>query len=207
MSAVRTYQGLAAGWLGAVGAMLLGCEGGPPRVAAPGWSPPSIAARAIDQLDTDGDRQIDAAEAAPAPSLVEAFERIDANHDQRLSEDEIRQRFELYVKLGTGLASQSFQVLVDGRPLPYARVDFVPEEFLGGVIEPATGTTDHEGVVVPQAEGQDLPAMRVGFYHVEVYPEGDSAAGPLPVRSSVGIEVSPVSEPDQAGTPVLSLET
>jgi hypothetical protein len=52
--------------------------------------------------------------------------------------------------------------------VPEAEVVFTPEPFLEGVIEPARGVTDAQGVVAPTTEGMDLPAMRIGYYRVQV---------------------------------------
>jgi hypothetical protein len=186
--------------------LIVGCEQGPPRVAVPSWKPQQIANRVLDQLDADRDSFIDASEAKVAPGLAAAFGRIDANQDKRLTESEIRERFQLYEKLRTGLVARSFQVLLNGRPLAGAQVSFVPEDFQGGVIETASGVTDITGVVVPQTAGQDMPAMQVGFYRVEVNP-GQGTPGQTPsIKSPVGVEVSPISESDESGTPILRIE-
>lgn len=195
-------------WLVVSALMLVGgCRQGPPRAEAPDWDPQQIAARAIEQLDTNGDSTIDPEEAKAAPGLSAAFDRVDTNQDGRLAEEEIQARFDFYEKLRTALVSRSFQVLLNGRPLANAKVEFVPEEYQQDAIEAASGVTDYEGMVTPQTMGQDKPAMRIGFYRVKAYVPGDGEGQEVSARSPVGIEVSPVSEPDESGTPVLRFET
>jgi hypothetical protein len=193
---------LSATWLGILVCLLyVGCQDRPARVPAPSWDPQGISSRAIEQLDTNSDSTIDADEAKKAPGLAAGLARIDMNGDRQMSAEEIGSRIELYKKLGTGLISQSFVVLVNGRPLPGARVDFVPEEFLGGVIKTATGEADSSGLVIPQTIEQNIPAMQVGFYQVKVYLAQDQE--PLETTQSVGIEVSPITTENESGTPIL----
>jgi len=186
---------------------VVGCNSRQARVPAPGWDPPLIAARALEQLDADSDITIDPTEAEAVPGIAAAFVRLDADSDGRLSESELQARFAFYEKLRTGLVAQSFRILLNGRPVADAKVDFVPEEFQGGVTEVASGLTDYSGFVVPQTVGQEKPAMQIGFYRVLLYPAAASADKPLETRSPVGVEVSPVNESYEPGGPTLRFET
>jgi hypothetical protein len=188
-----------------VAGLCSGCHDRPARVPAPGWDPQEISTRAIELLDKNGDSVIDGKEAKEAPGLAAAVTRIDTDGNGRMSVEEIKRRIEFYEKVGTGLISQTFQITLNGRPLVNARVEFVPEEFLGGVIKPASDYTDRSGVVVPQTVDQSIPAMQVGFYQVVAYLPPDEK--PLETSTLVGVEVSPVSTRDESGTPVLRFKS
>jgi hypothetical protein len=161
----------------------------------------------MEQLDVDANAMIDSSEAEASPGLSRAFARLDSNKDNRLSESEIRDRFAFYEKLRTGLVSRTFQVLLNGRPVGDAKVQFIPEDFQGGVTEIASGLTDYSGIVVPQTEGQEKPAMQIGFYRVLLYLDPSDVDRPLETRSPVGVEVSPVNDSDEPGGPTLRFET
>lgn len=187
----------------ALGLIACGCSNSPPRVEAPSWAPQRIADRVIEQFDNNADSAISRDEAEAAPGLAAGFHRIDKNQDDQLSREEIQQRFALYKKLGTGLVSRTFQVVLNGRPLRDTQIVFLPEYFQGGVIQPAQGMTDSTGIVVPRTEGQDIPAMQIGFYRVQIDSQDSAAKQPPEASALVGVEVSPISEGDETGTPVL----
>lgn len=199
-------------WLSGIVAVAIclavgGCQSRPPRIASPKWSPQRIADRAIELLDANGDSAVDIDESEASPGLAAGFKHIDQDKDGRLTHTEIEERIAVYEKIGTGLQSQSFQLVLNGRPLSHAQVRFVPDEFLGELIEPASGRTDRSGVVRPRAEGQDVPAMRIGFYRVEVYPPESPDDKPLKLNPAVGVEVSPVSDGEETpGSNVLHLK-
>lgn len=156
----------------------------------------------MEQLDANGDSVIDEKEVQKAPGLAAALKRIDTDGDGRLGVEEIRSRIALFEKVGTGLTSQTFHVLLNGRPLANTWVEFHPEEFLGGVIKKADGFTDGTGVVIPQTIEQSIPAMQVGFYQVVAY----SSPHEKPLQtSSVGVEVSQAR--NESGTPVLKFKS
>jgi hypothetical protein len=148
--------------------ILAGCGQGPDRVEAPDWDPPAMAERIVADLDKNGDAQIDAEELAAAPGLKSGVRFIDVNKDDRVTGEELEARFERYREARIGLRSPGFRLVYKGRPVADAEVVFTPEPFLEGVIETARGTTDAQGIVTPQAEGQDLLGMRVGYYRVQV---------------------------------------
>jgi hypothetical protein len=95
-----------------------------------------------------------------------------------------------------GIVSKSMQLAYRGRPLAGAKVQLVPEFFLEGVVEPASGEAYVDGVVMPMITGMDIPGMRVGYYRVVV----DSPNFKIPAKygsaetTPLGVEVSPVSE-------------
>jgi hypothetical protein len=152
----------------AVTALTIGCSRGPVRVAAPDWDPSGLAEQIITDLDKNGDSQVGADELKAAPGLAAGARLIDADKNGQLTREEIKAQFTKYVEQRVGLRMASFRVTYKGRPVPDAEINFVPEPFLEGVIEPARGTTDVEGIVSPKTEGQDLPGVRLGYYRVQV---------------------------------------
>jgi hypothetical protein len=147
---------------------LSGCSRGPSRVAAPSWDPEGLTDNIFAALDKNTDGKLDAEELAASPGLAAGARYIDADQDKNLTREELATRFERYRALRVGLRSPSFRVTYRGRPVSGATLDFIPEAWLEGLVEPARGTTDAAGLVMPQAEGQSLPGMRIGYYRVKV---------------------------------------
>ena len=190
---VRCAGGLAA----LCAAMLLasGCNQGPSRIEAPDWDPPALAERIVSELDENGDAHVDGQEWTAAPGLAAGARFIDNDKDGRLSREEIEARFQLYRELRVGLRSRAFRVTYKGRPVAGADTLFLPEPFLEGVIEPAHGKTDEQGIVVPHSQGQDLPGMRIGLYRVQVRsPRLKIPAKYTNDATMLGVEASPVSD-------------
>jgi hypothetical protein len=102
----------------------------------------------------------------------------------------------MYERLRLGLKPKAMQLSYKGRPLVGAKVTLVPEFFLDGVVEPATGEALSDGTVGLQADGLDLPGVRVGYYRVVI----DAPNAKLPAKYSsaetttVGVEIPPISD-------------
>ena len=113
-----------------------------------------MADAAMEQSDKNGDGVLDAAELAAAPGLKAAAEAegggADVNADGKLSRDEIRDRIAYYEDRATGYEIASIEVFVGQQPLGGATVELVPESFLSGVLESATGTTGELVYVSPR---------------------------------------------------------
>jgi hypothetical protein len=177
----------------------IGCVGRPPRVEAPLWEPDQLALQAIRTLDTSDDGSLQLAELRhDAPGLAAGWDRLDQNRDDRVTPSELAARLRLYQEMQTGLRSQSFRVAYQGRPLAGAQVRLVPEPFLATTIEPASGVTDSSGTVIPQAESYDLPAMRLGYYCIEITSDAVRLSPKYNTNSTLGVEISPVSDGDSS---------
>jgi hypothetical protein len=178
-----------------------GCVGRPSRIDAPSWDPSGFADEVMEKLDTNGNRQIDDGELAAAPGLEFGAKFIDSNSDGQLSHEELVKRFQFYVDRRIGLTNKSMQLIYKGRPLARAEVRLVPEFFLTELLEPATGTTDDSGTVLPNIPSNDLrtPLMRPGYYRVEVakLPAEFNAA------TTVGVELSPASDDASTYGPIV----
>jgi Ca2+-binding EF-hand superfamily protein len=71
--------------------LALGLLGGAATAATPVTSTPTTRPQRV-ELDVNGDGAIDRSEAAKSPRFAEHFDRIDKNHDGRISADERPQR-------------------------------------------------------------------------------------------------------------------
>ncbi len=149
--------------------------------------------------DVDRSDALDEKELQRAPGLAASLPHLDTNQDHKIAPDELQARLKLYEELQTGLRAKTFRVTLRGRPLADAKLKLIPEQFLEGVIEPAEGMTDASGTVVPQTATYDIPAVRLGFYRVEI--ESDTAKIPEKYHkdSMLGVEISPISEGYESG--------
>ena len=175
-------------------ATLLGCHSRPARIAPPDWEPKILAARIMSELDANQDGALDDSELEKAPGLKAGKEPLDTNQDSRVDEVELTARFELYQGQRTGLQSKSLEFVYRGRPLAGATVRLVPEPFLEGVIEPAEGQTNLSGVATPRTAVEDIPAVRVGYYRVQVTSDRVRIPEKYNQSTVLGVEVSPVSD-------------
>lgn len=171
-------------------AALSGCSKSPARVEAPAWDPESFAEAAIAAFDGDGNERIDKSELSKAPGLAAGAALIDQDGDGALTLEELTSRFALYAEQKLGLSGRTLRIVYRGRPLAGADVTLVPETFLEGVIEPATGQTNEEGLVIPNAGVDGLPGMRSGYYRVQVTSAKTALPAKFNANTIVGVEVS-----------------
>ena len=194
-------------WPVAVLAAVVGTSGcgGAGSGDASSVDPGAAAEKAIELLDKDGSGSLSESELAASPGILALRGQYDSNGDQQISEDEIAARLESIYRVGTGWLTVTSQVLQGSRPLAGAKVRFVPEPFLGDALQPAIGTTDSQGRVIPAVADEQLPSdlkgltvMRLGIYRVEV--EHPSVEKP---HKAIGCEISSL---ERGGTePVLRL--
>jgi hypothetical protein len=120
----------------------LGCSNRPSAIAPPDIDPHTLAAAAVEQYDKSGDGIIDSKELELAPSLRFSLDRIDANSDKKIAQDEITQFAQKHwVDTPTGIIRVQCVVNFKGRPLDSALVTLEPEPFMQGVVHPASGVT------------------------------------------------------------------
>lgn len=167
-------------------------------MAAPSWNPAGFADAILAKLDKNGDGSVDKNELATAPGLAWGARAIDTDKNGLLSRDELVKRFELYKKMRIGVTSSQIQVFYRGAPLSGAKITLVPEFFLEGIVEPAISETIQEGWVDPRVKNLEPGGMRVGYYRAVV----ESPRVKVPIKYSqadtttLGIEISPVSDPE-----------
>ncbi len=151
-----------------------GCSGGPAAVALPDFDPAGAADKAMETYDTNGDGFIAGDELDQAPGLKAAIKTLDTDGDGKISASEIEQRINTWLQMSIGMMTFSCRVTMNGRPLEGATVQFDPEEFLGGAIQPAVGTTALGGVATPKVPKEKRPTpdtppgVQAGIYKVRI---------------------------------------
>jgi len=155
-----------------------------------------VAAKAMEQYDTNRDGVLDAQELKRCPGLEACAKRIHrSNKDPRLTQDELEQVLAEYVEGRTGIMALVCHVTLDGEALPGAEVVLEPEAFLGDSVKPSHGTTDEKGKARVQMEGAPTPGCNYGIYRVRISKTGPNGREMLPARynkeTQLGIEVGP----------------
>jgi hypothetical protein len=181
--------------------LLIGCSRNKPTgVDIPDWNPAGLASTILEKLDKNGDSFVDKGELAEAPGLSSGTRFIDKDGDGQLGREELEARFAMYRDRRVGQKAQELRITHNGRPLVGAEVRLVPEFFLDGIIEPATGTTIFEGMVRPTIADQQAALMNPGYYRVEVTSPSVALPAKFNTATIVGVEVSPFAdEPASAG--------
>jgi len=160
------------------------------EAAPPKYDPEGVAKAILTEFDKDGSGSIDPREAAACPALQAAFNEIDANHDRKLSTEELRARVESYANTPTGSVAVGCVVRIDEQPLTGATVTFVPEACMGGGIKEAIGTTDEAGRCdVYQIDGQPHRGLPAGLYKIKVTKEGVNVPARFNTQTVLGREV------------------
>ena len=170
---IRTTVGV---WLCGAATAMLGCSNRPGRVATPEIGADEASETAIRLYDSDANGQLSKAELQKCPPLLLKLQEIDADGDQLLSANEIRQRVADWLETRVGFVTgYKCKVLENGRPLAGANVEIVPEEFLGDAIKPASGTSDSGGIASLAVAETDLPSdlhglrgVQLGMYRVRI---------------------------------------
>jgi hypothetical protein len=182
-------------WPVAATAMLLvlsGCWRSSPRRVYPNWPDPRAAERAIELYDANQDGLLDAKELERAPGLKAAMQHVDTNRDGKISAAEISARIGAWIDSRLGRMGVSCVVTHNGRPLVEATVKFLPEQFLGGQLQAAEGTTDARGVtrLTTSAEGPSARGVGPGFYRVEITKTGETIPPRYNAETQLGQEVA-----------------
>lgn len=142
----------------------------PPRVHPPSISASEAGVQAVEQYDTNKDEIIQQEELQHAPSLRMASKRLDLDGDGGISADEVAARIEAWQASNVGRMSASCVVLLNGRPLADAHVNFEPERFLGGDIPSSAGTSNEAGIAIlsVQESSDHVPGVPCGLYLVRI---------------------------------------
>jgi hypothetical protein len=187
-------------------AALIGCSNRPSRIAAPSWDPDAQSSKALELYDKNQDGVIDQKELTEAPGLASAAWHLDKDGDKGVNKKELQDRLQLYKDLQTGLVSLSLKVTLNGRPLSDAEVVLTPEPYVADVIEPASGTTDRDGMVYPTSNTAEVPGIQPGFYRIEVKSPHIKKEKAMRAAKSYGIEASPVSDGENSSSmPIIRL--
>ncbi len=174
--------------------LMSGCRFGPARVDVPGIDAASAAAAAIGEYDADRDDNISQEECRACPSLNGSFELYDANSDSVLSRDEIETRLQKMLSSGIGRMPCMIIVHAGGRPLVGARVELVPESFLGGALQSGSGVTNDRGIAKPVTINAPpgLPGIEFGLYRVRITHDDVQIPAKYNTETELGFELSPI---------------
>lgn len=175
----------------------VGCRG-PEKVDAPPYDADLSAEAALQEYDKDDDGELSKDELKACPGILNAINRFDKNHDGQISKEEIADRIRIYIADAAGISAINCLVYLDKKPLTGAKVELVPEPFLGDVVETATGISGRNGIVALGIPNELLPesmarfrGVRLGLYKAKVsHPDVQ-----LPERyvsgEALGAEVGP----------------
>jgi len=169
-----------------------GCSRGPSRVYPPAIDAAAAGRDAMAQYDSDRDGKVAGEELDKAPALKAALKNLDADGDLAVNAGEVTARVKAWQQTKLGRMVLSCQVNMDGRPLPGANVTFVPEEFLGDEIRPATGVTDAQGIATLTVQGDPdgPPGVPPGLYRVSITKEGADIPTKYNTETILGQEVA-----------------
>jgi hypothetical protein len=169
--------------LSAFAAAIAGCG---PSLSAPTYYPDAMAREAFRLYDTNGDGKLDADELRQCPSLADALVALDGNNDRCIDEAELVKALRSFVVQNAGVNEAVIRVSRGGKPLVGATVKLIPEAFMLGAVEPASGVSNQEGVVRPQIEGLGKPGIRLGFYRAEVTHDSETIPSRYNSKTTLG---------------------
>jgi hypothetical protein len=160
----------------------------------------AAAQAAIEQLDKNGDGQLDDAELQGAPGLAAVKDRYDADRSLSLSLVEIADGIRRWSEGQVGAAAVAYAVQLDGRALPGAQVKAIPEPFLGDAIKPAAGSDGYLAVAPEHrpANAPKLPLILPGLYRIEITHPSAVIPARYNTQTTLGLEVSAELRLDQA---------
>ena len=170
-------------WLLSLGILLhTGC-GSTPSSRLQRHDPSTVAAKAMEAYDANGDGKLAKDELKAVPSLAASGRRVDLNHDGEITTEEIQTRMEQIDPM-SDFVGLDVRILSKGQPLEGAHVTFVPEPFMGDGYQTFSGTTVAGGGCPLVGDGRQLPGIPVGFYTAKIV---HSAQG---IDAARGIEIA-----------------
>ncbi|MFO0821913.1 MAG: hypothetical protein U0792_02150 [Gemmataceae bacterium] len=171
-------------------ATVFGCSGPDAApIKPPSYDADDMAKAAMVQLDKNVNGTIEGPELDACPGLKAGLAHIDTNNDGKLTQDELKTRFDAYRVAGA--VGYSIRVTLDGAPLPDATVTLTPELFMSGAISPATGKTGPDGSISSyQIDGRDSPGLPSGVYRIAVTKDGAKIPARYNTETTLGCEVS-----------------
>jgi hypothetical protein len=177
-----------------------GCSGRPGRIRPPDVDADEAAEAAIDQLDKDGDGQLNAAELQEAAGLAAVKDRYDADGNGLVSLEEVAAGIRRWSEGQVGAAAVAYSVQLDGRPLPGAQVEAVPEPFLRDAIKPAKGLEGYLAVAPEDRppNSPNMPLIMPGLYRIKITHPSVSVPAKYNTHTTLGLEVSAETRADQA---------
>ena len=193
------FQGAVTAVFGFAALLLFwGCSRGPSAVPLPDFDPVTAGKMAIELHDSNGDGALSGDELKDVPGIRSSLGRFDADSDQRVTAAEIAARLNQAFEHKLGVCPPfGCTLLLNGRPLAGATVEFAPEAFLGGSIHRAFGETDSDGVARVQIAPDRLPdhlsgirGIQPGIYRVKIVHPDRSLPSRYHEDSELGQEIS-----------------
>jgi hypothetical protein len=165
------------------GLVLVGC-GQADNAISLRTTPPAESAAAIMQVvDADHDGKISADELAAAPGLAAGAERIDEDKDKTVTNKELVKRLATYAN-GPGAISVAIHVSAKDQPLAAASVTLTPEPFMGEGAPTFKGVTDQAGSCELAGADGTPSSIPVGYYRVQITHQATGA------DKSLGCEIA-----------------
>jgi hypothetical protein len=174
----------------------VGCSGRPGRLAPPDIDSDDAADAAIEQLDANGDGQLDEGELAKSPALASAKSRYDADGSGALSAEEIAAGIRRWAEGKMGAVSVPFVVQWNGRPLDGVQVRLTPEPFLGDEAKGGVGEIERGvGYLTWAPEDRpsgapNVPLIPPGLYRVEITHPSIQIPAKYNSSTTLGIEIA-----------------
>jgi hypothetical protein len=187
-------------------ALVGGCSSRPASLESVAIDGASAADGAIAHADANGDQALDDAELAKIPGMLKQKEKYDLDGNGLVSKQEIHDRINLWATQGLGVKTLGVEVTLDGRPLPDAKVTFVPEPFLGEGPKVAAGVTDANGMTKVSVANEDLPeqlqqarlrGLYGGIYRIEVTHPQRAIPSRYNTATTLGEEIARDAAPDR----------
>lgn len=181
--------------IASIGVVLLAsCSGRPGRVDPPLYAPDTGAA-AVSRYDADSDGAIAGDELDAAPGLKAAIKQVDADGDGRLTAEEIDARVQVWRNSRVAEMPVGCRVLLDGQPLLGAKLEFVPESFLGSSVKPAFATTGDGGesslsMAAENLADQRYPGVNCGWYTIRVTSDERQLPPRYNTETTLGCEIA-----------------
>lgn len=171
----------------------VGCSKHPAGPEGPEITAEGVGQRALEQLDKNGDGQLDKQELKASPGLQSALERFDTSGDGKLTADEISARVQVWLDSGTTIMSGNTIVTMGGAPLDEAQITYEPEPFLGPAFKPGSGTTNQQGVARMQGQDANFPGVYIGLYRVKISKQAggnEMIPGRYNEETTLGVEIA-----------------
>jgi hypothetical protein len=169
--------------------IMAGCNPVAQRLSPPKVNPNTAASNAMKEFDADNDGKISGDELKKCPSLAEIADK------GVVAPEKIANTIEDWQKRKCGRGTLNVQVSHNGQPLVGAKVEAVPEKFMGSDLKIGTGVTSAEQrgtaeVSVP-VPGPEVPkGVTPGFYRIKITKEGETIPEKYNTETTLGVTVT-----------------
>ena len=135
-----------------------GCSQRPSPIKPVDVDPGGASAAAMEQYDKNTDGQLDDDELKALPGVAKYKDLYDLNGDGAVDRDEFQERLRAWKKGGLGFRQLPVVVMLDGKPLMNAEVEFIPEPYLQPAVKPSRGITSGDGTADMSVSVEDMPS-------------------------------------------------